>query len=69
MDPSEAIGYITYKMRQRVDDKVFQRWVTGGYDREMSLDEFKAKLTPHKVRSDEEILDEVYEIFEKAGIK
>lgn len=57
-----------YLRRQRNEEKIFQRWIAGP-QYEMSLDEFKQKLTPLKVRSDEEILDEVYAVFEKAGIK
>lgn len=68
MDLEEAVGYIQHLARKRVDDLIFQRWIAGP-QYQMSLDDFKAKLTPAKARSDEEILDEVYEIFEKAGIK
>lgn len=68
MDLEEAIGFIQYRVRKRVDDLIFIRWIAGP-QYEMSLEEFKSKLRPQKVRSDEEILDEVYAAFEKAGIK
>lgn len=57
-----------YLRRQRNEEKIFLRWIAGP-QYEMSLDEFKQKLTPLRIRSDEEILDEVYAVFEKAGIK
>ena len=68
MDLKEAADFIRYRMRKRTDDLIFIRWIAGP-QYEMSLDEFKSKLIPHKVRSDDEILEEVYDIFEKAGIK
>ena len=68
MDLEEAIGFIQYRIRKRVDDLIFIRWIAGP-QYEMSLEEFKEKLRPKKTRSDEEILDEVYAAFEKAGIK
>lgn len=69
MDLDEAIGFIRYLQEKRRDDKIYFRWVIGGDDRVMPFDEFKDALKPKKVREEEEILDEVYEIFEKAGIK
>ena len=68
MDLEEAIGYIKHRAQKRIDDLIFQRWIAGP-QYQMSLDEFKTKLTPVKARSDEEILEEVYAVFEKAGIK
>lgn len=68
MDPEDAVGFIRYLKQKRIEDRIFLRWIVQPQF-EMSLDEFKSKLTPQKVRSEEEILDEVYAIFEKAGIK
>ncbi len=68
MDPAEAVEYIRYKLRKRVDDLIFQRWIAGP-QYEMSLEEFKHRLRPARVRSEEEILNEVYAAFEKAGIE
>ena len=68
MDLEEAVGYIQHLMRKRADDLIFLRWSIM-YQDQMSLDEFKVKLTPTKVRSEEEILNEVYAAFEKAGIE
>ena len=68
MELNEAAGFLDYLRRQRNEEKIFLRWIAGP-QYEMSLDEFKQKLTPLRIRSDEEILDEVYAVFEKAGIK
>lgn len=68
MDLEEAIGFIQYRLKKRNDDLIFIRWIAGP-QYEMSLDEFKEKLRRKPVRSDEEILDELYAAFEKAGIK
>ena len=68
MELEDAVGFILYLKQKRIDEHIFLRWIVQPQF-EMSLDEFKTKLTPVKVRSDEEILAEVYEIFEKAGIK
>lgn len=69
MDLDDAIGFIQHLMQKRYEDRMFFRWVVSGAHTEIGFDMFKARLTPQKVRSDEEILAEVYEIFEKAGIK
>lgn len=68
MDLWDAVGYIRHLAEKRVDDMFFQRWIAGP-QMQMSFDEFKAQLTPVKERSEEEILDEVYAIFAKAGIE
>lgn len=68
MDLEDAVGYIQHLAQKRADDLIFQRWIAGP-QYQMSLDEFKAKLIPVKIRSDEEILEEVYAAFEKAGIE
>lgn len=68
MELMEAVGFIQYMHSQRVEEKIFQRWIAGP-QYEMSLDEFKSKLTPARARSDEEILEELYEQYEKAGIR
>ena len=69
MGMEEAVGYIEHRARKRNDDLIFQRWISGTWQYEMSLEEFKTKLTPQRVRSEEEILNDVYAAFEKAGIK
>lgn len=68
MEMDEAIGFIRFLAKKRNDDLIFQRWIAGP-QYEMSLEEFKHRLRPQRVRSDEEILDEVYAAFEKAGIE
>ena len=69
MDLEDAVGFIGYLMEKRREDRIYFRWVIGGDDRVMSFDEFRAMLRPKRTRSDEEILEEVYAVFEKAGIK
>ena len=68
MDMDEAIGFIRFLYKKRNDDLIFQRWIAGP-QYQMSLDEFKRQLRPQRVRDDEEILEEVYAAFSKAGIE
>ena len=68
MDLDEAIGFIQYLYKKRNDDLIFQRWIAGP-QYQMSLDEFKSQLRPARARDDDEILDEVYSAFKKAGIE
>ena len=39
---------LIYRHKQNIEDKIYDRWVIGGYDKEISLDEFKQKLTGTK---------------------
>lgn len=68
MEMDEAIGFIQFLYKKRNEDLIFQRWIAGP-QYEMSLEEFKHALRPKRVRSDEEILDELYAAFKKAGVE
>ena len=50
---------------ERTNEQIMQRWLIGGYDKELSFVDFKEKLVTYKVtdnKTNEEILEEVKEI-------
>lgn len=50
---------------QRSNDQLMQRWLIGGYDKELSFEDFKEKLVAHRVtdnKTNDEILEDVKEI-------
>jgi len=61
-------GFIEYLRERRVEDKFFMRWIAGPQF-QVGFEEFKHSCLPPVVRPDEEILQELYSNFEKAGIK
>ncbi len=63
-----ALKYIEHRFEKTEDDMIYQRWIANPFIQNMSFEEFKNKLRPKKARSDEEILEEVYAKFRKAGI-
>lgn len=52
-----------FLLRKREEELLFQRWIHD-IQFQMSFDEFKEKLKPKPLRSDEEILDEVKDILD-----
>lgn len=66
MEPDEAFSFIDFLFEKDAEDKIFMRWIIGPQF-SCSLDEFKKRLIPSPVRSDDEILEEVYGIIEKMG--
>lgn len=68
LDTQEACQFIEYLMEKEFDDKLFFRWVVG-YQQEMPYEDFKMALTPTKVRTEEEILDDVFGIIENVNFE
>lgn len=66
MEPEEALSFIDFLFEKDAEDKIYLRWIVGPQF-SFSLDEFKKGLIPSTVRSDDEILEEVYGIIEKMG--
>lgn len=64
MQPEEAIEYIYYLRDKEIDEKLYLRWALA-YQEEMSFNDFKAHLVPVKIKKDEEILENVFEIIRK----
>lgn len=60
-----------YKAQEKVnDDKMYLRWVSGGYDQQVPFNEFKNELMkagakPEDNRTAEDILDTVRKIINK----
>lgn len=50
-------------MKKREEELLFQRWIHD-IQFQMSFNEFKEKLKPKPLRSDEEILEEVKDILD-----
>lgn len=63
MDPADLYELLTYLETQRSEERLFLRWVIGPQF-QVSFDEFKRSLEPRTMRSDEEIMAEVYALFE-----
>ncbi len=61
MELEEALSLIEYAFTQHEEELIFQRWIHDIH-LHMSFDEFKQKLKPPIVKSDEEILDDVKDI-------
>ena len=62
MKPEDLKDLLEYLDEHQWDERLYLRWVVGPQF-EVSFEEFKRKLTPVKVRSDEEIMAEVYALF------
>ena len=65
MNPADAAGFISYLQEKRNEELIFMRWIP--YQDIIGFKEFKNSLRPAVVRSEEEILDEVYTAYEKAA--
>lgn len=66
MPLDEGISFLLFARKKEQDDLIFQRWLNGY--QEIPFDEFKSKLKPVEIKSDEEILNDVAEMmrsFEK----
>lgn len=61
MELDEALSLIEYAFTQVEEELLFQRWIHDIH-LHMSFDEFKAKLKPQPIKSDEEILGDVKDI-------
>lgn len=61
MELDEALSQIEYAFTQAEEELLFQRWIHDIH-LHMSFDEFKLKLKPPKLKSDEEILSDVKDI-------
>lgn len=71
LDIEEALSLIEYANTQVEEELLFLRWIQN-WQFDFSLDEFREKLKPKKVKSNEQILEDVIEVlalFEKAGDK
>jgi tRNA G18 (ribose-2'-O)-methylase SpoU len=65
MDIIYGIKLINKACENRMYEQLEQRWIIGGYDKEMSFSEFKDKLIIHRSnisKTDEEILLDVKNI-------
>ena len=67
MDVDEGIEYIEYLLAQKTDELLFLRWAVNPYYQKMSFDEFKLELIPAPERSDEEVIEEAYDIIRLMG--
>lgn len=63
LDIQDAYEFIEYLMEKELDDKLFLRWAVG-YQSEMPYEDFKTALMPTKAKTDEEILEDVFDIIE-----
>ena len=59
MEINEALSLIEYAMSQNEEELLFQRWIPFQH---IPFDEFVNQLKPKKIKSEEEILNEVKEI-------
>lgn len=66
MEPDEAFSFIDFLFEKDAEDKIYLRWILGP-QYSYSFNDFKERLIPSPVRSDDEILEEVYGIIEKMG--
>lgn len=63
MELEDVLDLLVYLEERQKERRLYLRWIVGPQF-EVSFDEFKRQLTPVRVRSDEEILAEVYKLFE-----
>jgi len=61
LELDEALSLIEYAMAQHEEELLFLRWVHD-LQFQMSFEEFKEKLKPKPLKSDEEILEDVKDI-------
>lgn len=59
MELEEALSLIEYAIAQDEEDLLFQRWIPFQH---ISFDEFVNQLKPKKIKSEEQILNEVKEV-------
>lgn len=65
MQIDEATAYIDFLLDKEQDKLIFNRWIVGGYEKDMSFQEFKEALQPIEIKDDDEILDELQELMSK----
>ena len=58
----EAITFIDFAYEKQNDELLYQRWIVGGFQHEMSFFNFKERLKPIKIQSETEILEDVNNI-------
>lgn len=58
----EAYGLCVYLQEKDVENKMFFRWAVG-FQMEMGFDDFKKACEPVRMRSEEDIIDEVIDLF------
>ena len=63
MQPEDVLDLLRHIENKRHEDKMYLRWLIGPQF-EVSFDDFKKSLEPVHARSDEEIMAEVYKLFE-----
>lgn len=61
LDVDEALSLIEYAFERQEEELLFMRWIHD-LQFQMGFDEFKAKLKPPPLKSDEEILSDVKDI-------
>lgn len=61
-------GLLEYLKKKQRDERMFQRWVAGPQF-EIGFEEFKRSFEPVVVRDDDEVLDELEQIYKKAGVE
>lgn len=64
-----GVEIINKAMEKKNEEDIFQRWIVGGYEKEISFSEFKRELRvgttptqPVKEKTEKEIYEEVKEI-------
>jgi hypothetical protein len=60
----EALSLIDYAFNQREEELLYSRWLTMA-QYSCSFEEFKEKLKPIPVKTDEEILENVFDIIKQ----
>lgn len=68
LDINESYGFIEYLMEKEHEEKLFFRWAVG-YQDQMGFEDFKIALIPPKVKTEEEILDDVFDILDNYEFK
>lgn len=63
----DGIKLIVRAYEERTNERLIERWIFGGYDREINFNEFKDRLIMHRTstnKTDEEILIDVKNIID-----
>lgn len=63
MEPEDVLDLLHHLDNKRHENKMFLRWIMGPQF-EVSFVDFKKEFEPKRMRSDEEIMAEVYKLFE-----
>ncbi len=62
MEYEQGFKFVLQAKKEKDEQIYLDRWILGGYDKEMSLSDFKEKLQPRKIENQIETLNKVKNI-------